>query len=117
MVSLPGGDLRGRPRKNRIRSPRAAAELCAAIRTRNCGHYLFGIAHAVAFVIALPWQPFPWPCRSAAAGMVWAYILVALLYFAVADFSMWTVAAYVFLTEFPQSFSHRPSALSWQSIV
>jgi len=45
-------------------------------------------------------------------------ILVALLYFAVADFLyVGRLAAYVFLTEFPQSFQPSPSPSAGSPIV
>jgi len=68
----------------------------------------FGIAHAVSFVIATSVAAFPLGLAEVLpAGMVLGgIILVALLYFAVADFLyVGRLAAYVFLTEFPQSFS------------
>jgi hypothetical protein len=75
----------------------------------------FGIAHAVAFVVATTVVAFPLVLTEVLpAGIVMGgVILITLIYFAIADFLyVGRLAAYVFLIEVPESI--RPSALSIQ---
>jgi hypothetical protein len=75
----------------------------------------FGIAHAVAFVVATSVAAFPLAfAELLPAGIVLGgVILVTLVYFAIADFLyVGRLAAYVFLVEVPESI--QPSALSIQ---
>jgi hypothetical protein len=76
----------------------------------------FGIAHAVAFVSASSVSAFPLAFAEVLpAGMILGgVILVALIYFAVADFLyVGRLAAYVFLIDVRES-ETQPSALSIQ---
>ena len=75
----------------------------------------FGIAHAVAFVVATTVVAFPLALTEVLpAGIVMGgVILIALIYFAIADFLyVGRLAAYVFLIEVPETV--QPSALSIQ---
>jgi hypothetical protein len=75
----------------------------------------FGIAHAVAFVIATSVVAFPLAFAEVlpASVVLGGVILITLVYLAVADFLyVGRLAAYVFLVEFPESI--QPSALSIQ---
>lgn len=75
----------------------------------------FGIAHAVAFVVATTVVAFPLALTEVLpAGIVMGgVLLITLVYFAVADFLyVGRLAAYVFLIEVPESI--QPSALSIQ---
>jgi len=93
----------------------AAAELCrsrsgavAAIAT------WFGIAHAVAFMIATSVVAFPLAFAGVLPGgiVLGGIILVAMFYFAIADFLyVGRLAACVFLVEVPQNV---PQSLSFQ---
>ena len=93
----------------------AAAELCrsrsgavAAIAT------WFGIAHAVAFMIATSVVAFPLAFAEVLPGgiVLGGVILVAMFYFAIADFLyVGRLASYVFLVEVPQN---SPQSLSFQ---
>jgi hypothetical protein len=93
----------------------AAAELCrsrsgavAAIAT------WFGIAHAVAFMIATSVVAFPLAFAGVLPGgiVLGGVILVAMFYFAIADFLyVGRLAACVFLVEVPQNV---PQSLSFQ---
>ena len=66
----------------------------------------FGIAHAVAFTIAMSAVAFPLGLAEVLPGamVLGGVILVAVLYFAIADFLyVGRLAAYVFLMEFPET--------------
>jgi hypothetical protein len=95
----------------------AAADLCRSRRGAVLAAAAwFGIAHAVAFVSASSVSAFPLAFAEVLpAGMVLGgVILVALIYFAVADFLyVGRLAAYVFLIDVRES-ETQPSALSIQ---
>jgi hypothetical protein len=95
----------------------AAADLCRSRRGAVLAAAAwFGIAHAVAFVSASSVSAFPLAFAEVLpAGMILGgVILVALIYFAIADFLyVGRLAAYVFLIDVRES-ETQPSALSIQ---